>query len=562
MQPHDINVLIVEDDAFQRSMIVEMLRSLGITLTLEAANGYEALDIINNSKIDLVFSDLQMPKMDGMEFLRILGEDYNNIEIVILSAMNQKLLSAVNRISDLYNLNLLGSLKKPISLKEMKTILTNSGQTKGALKPKSSANNVDFTLEEIIEGVHQKQFVPYLQPKIDLNTGMVIGAEALARWIHPKHGVIAPYSFIQKLEDNKQIDELTFVMLREASSVYNALLMKGHSIHISVNLSLASLNDPKIAQRITSTILENGGNPKYLTLEITESTAMTDAPIALENLARLSMNGFTLSIDDYGTGYSNLQQLARIDFGELKIDRSLVHGFASSAAMQIIVASNIDMAHKLKMKCVAEGVETKQDWALLREVGCDIGQGYYIAKPMNFVDFYNFVDQHQYQPLEATPKVIKHFTQPKIKATFEKKMLVVEGDDLTRKAILKTLINLGYQETIAVENGQAAIDLFETHQFDLIFTDLFMPEISGLELIKRIRTNRTLAKSNTHIIALCSPTTQSKALGIAMALNVNDVIVKPLIPNIIGDKINRIISSPFQMQNPIAYEVINTELVL
>lgn len=113
-----------------------------------------------------------------------------------------------------------------------------------------------------------------------------------------------------------------------------------------------------------------------------------------------------------------------------------------------------------------------------------------------------------------------------------------------------------------LNNLQAAIDLLETHQFDLIFTDLFMPKISGLELIKRVRTNKTLAKSNTHIIALCSPTTQSKALGIAMALNINDVIVKPLIPNIIGDKINRITSSPFQMQNPIAYEVINTEIVL
>ncbi len=563
MQASNMNVLVVEDDAFQRNIIVEMLSSLGLTYIFEATNGHEALDIINNAnpKIDLVFTDLKMPKMDGMEFLRILGENHNDIEIIILSAMNEKLLSAVDRISDLYHLNLLGSLKKPMSLKQLKTMLAKSGQAKHIEKPKPATKNIEFSLDEIVEGIRQKQFAPYLQPKVDLNTGMVTGAEALARWIHPKHGVIAPYAFIQTLEDNKQIDELTFVMLKEVASVYSIFLQKGHSIYISVNLSLVSLNDPEIAQRITSTVIENGGNPQYLTLEITESTAMTDAPVALENLARLSMNGFKLSIDDYGTGYSNLQQLTRIDFSELKIDRSLVHGFAKSEAMQIIVASNIDMAHKLKMKCVAEGIETKQDWELLRKMGGDVGQGYFIAKPMNFIDFYNFVEAHQSKAIETAPKIINHMVKPKVATSLDKKILVIEDDDLTRKIILKTLINLGYQKTIAVESAQAALELFETHQFDLIFADLFMPKINGLDLIKRIRTNKTLAKPNTRIIVL-SGLTQAKALGVAMALNVNDVIVKPLIPNVIDEKISRIIAEPFQTQNPIAYETISTEITL
>jgi len=563
MTSFDINVLVVEDDDFQRSMIVEMLSSIGLVYIFEARNGHEALDIIHNAnpKIDLVFTDLKMPKMDGMEFLRVLADDHSDIEIVILSAMDAKLLSAVDRISDLYHLNLLGSLKKPMSLKQLKAILSKSGQAKHTEAPKAKSQKIDFSLEEILKGIRLKQFAPYLQPKVDLNTGLVIGAEALARWVHPKHGVIAPYAFIQKLEDNKRIDDLTFVMLKEVASVYDILLKKGHVIHISVNLSLVSLNDPGIAQRITSTILENGGNPKYITLEITESTAMTDAPIPLENLARLSMNGFKLSIDDYGTGYSNLQQLTRIDFSELKIDRSLVHGFAKSEAMQVIVASNIDMAHKLKMQCVAEGIETKQDWELLRKMGGDVGQGYFIAKPMNFVDFYHYVEKYESKAIDTTPKVVNHIVKPKTKTSLDKKILVIEDEDLTRKIVCKTLINLGYQDTMSVASAQEAIDLFETHEFDLIFADLFMPKINGLDLIKRIRTNKTLAKPNTRIIVL-SGLTQSKALGVAMALNVNDVIVKPLIPNIIDEKLKRIITSPCHTQHPIAYETIDTEITV
>lgn len=562
MLPQDINVLVAEDDVFQRGIIVELLHSLGVTSIMEASNGREALGHIrdqNAKKINLVFSDLKMPEMDGMEFLRCLSEEHNDTEIVILSAMDKKLLAAVDRISNLYKLNLLGILEKPIGLKQLKNTLSSSGQIKDIEKPTVHLAHTEFTIDEILEGIRLKQFTPYFQPKVDLKTGLLIGAEALARWTHPKHGLIAPSAFIQKLEDSKQIDDLTFVMLKEAASVYNAFLKKGHCIHIAVNLSLVSLNDPQIAQQITSTVIEHGGDPAYLTLEITESIAMTDAPIALENLARLSMNGFTLSIDDYGTGYSNLQQLTRIDFGELKIDRSLVHGFAKSEAMQIIVASNIDMAHKLKIKCVAEGIETKQDWEQLRKMGCDAGQGYFIAKPMSYLDFYNFVEHHETQPLQATPKMINHFIRPKHQAIIEKKILVIEDDNFTRNTILKTLMNLGYQKTTAVENAQSAIDLFETHEFDLIFTDIFMPFMNGLDLIKRIRTNKTLAKPNTRIIVL-SGLTQSKALGVAMALNVNDIIVKPLMPHVIDEKIQRIMQDSPHIQNPIAYETINTDI--
>ena len=562
MQTSNLNILIAEDDDFQRNIMVEMLRSLGQNSIHEAKNGFEALEAIRNGNtknINLIFSDLRMPEMDGMEFLRHLSEEGLQLEVVVLSAMDKKLLSVVNKVSDLYKINLLGALEKPLGLQQLRNVLAKSGKVSSQAKPSNTVAAQNFSIEEILEGIKLKQFKPFLQPKVDLNTGKITGVEALARWIHPQHGIIAPYAFIQELEDSHKIDDLTFLMLEECAAICKTLIEKNFNINIAVNLSLVSLSEPTMAQKITHHVKQHGGDTKYFTLEITESTAMTDEPLALENLARLYMSGFTLSIDDYGTGYSNLQQLTRIAFGELKIDRSLIHGFANNEALQIIVASNIDMAHKLKIKSVAEGIETDQDWELLRKMGCDIGQGYFIAKPMEVGDFYQYIEDYRIKPIHTTPSMVHHYIKEKAKGNRVCRILVVEDDDFTRNIIMQTLTNLGYQHVIGAGNAKAAIDLLETEQPDLVITDIFMPDMNGLELIKLIRTGKTLAKTNTRTIIL-SGATESKAVGVGLALNVNGFIVKPLIPNVIDDKIHSIVSQPSRVQNAIAYETISTDI--
>lgn len=563
MPYRDIHVLIVEDDTFQRSIIAEMLRSIGLNTISEASNGAEALSMIRNEvpkKVDLIISDLKMPEMDGMEFLRRLGEAKLNIEMIVLSAMDKKLLSTVNRISESYQIKLLGILEKPITMQKLQSVMTRSGKVE-TKTVHTNSEPPEFSVQEIISALKAKQFIPYLQPKVDLKSGRIVGAEALARWSHPTHGMILPYAFIDKLEENKLIDDLTFMMLKETAAICQELTSNQHTIQISVNLSLMSLEDPEMARKITSTVTENGGDPKRFILEITESIAMKDTPVSLENLARLSMNGFTLSIDDYGTGYSNLHQLTHIDFGELKLDRSLVHGVGNNEAMRVIVASNIAMAESLGIKCVGEGIEDQQDWEALKSMGCHIGQGYHIAKPMSIMDFYRFIEDYAFKPIASTPKYIQHFIQSKSKEknNEDKRILVIQHDHQTREAILKVLINLGYQKAIGISDGKAAIDLFETEQFDLLFTDIFMPEMNGLDLIKRIRTNKTMAKPNTRIIVL-SGIAQSKILGLAMALNVSDFFVQPIVPDVIDEKINQIIKSPCNTLNPIAYETINVDI--
>jgi EAL domain-containing protein (putative c-di-GMP-specific phosphodiesterase class I) len=248
-----------------------------------------------------------------------------------------------------------------------------------------------FSIEEILEGIKEKQFEPFFQPKVNFHSGQIIGAETLARWIHPKFGIIPPYSFISVLESSSNIDELTYLILEKSAEAFHTFRKMNDNLTLSINLSADSLDKTGFAESVTKIVRNTGLNTQNFILEITESAAMTDVANALENLARLSMNGFELSIDDYGTGFSSMQQLTRVSFSELKIDQSFVRDFTENKNLRIMVKSCIDMAHKLNIKCVAEGVETKEEWELLKSMNCDVAQGYFIARPLSFekcIDFF------------------------------------------------------------------------------------------------------------------------------------------------------------------------------
>lgn len=392
INPKELNILVIEDDDFQRKMLVSMLRSLGVTSLSNASNGKRGLEMLsaeNETHTNIVVCDLNMPEMDGLEFLRHLAEKHHHVAIIIISALGSKLVSSAAKMARMYGLELLGVIEKPIALEQFRLILEK--YERFVCKPYQSDASETFTIKEILDGVSAQQFEPFLQPKMDFSTGRIVGAEALSRWIHPKRGVMSPYSFIPQLEQSGNIDDLTFAMLSEAAAACRSFHDSGYPLTVAVNLSTTSLGDTALAGNITRVVHEAGCDPRYITLEITESAAMTDVARALENLARLNMNGFALSIDDYGTGYSSMQQLTRIPFSELKIDQSFVKDIADNEALRIVIESSIDMAHKLKVKSVAEGVETQQDWDMLKRMGCDTAQGYFIARPMSVTAFHAYL---------------------------------------------------------------------------------------------------------------------------------------------------------------------------
>jgi EAL domain-containing protein (putative c-di-GMP-specific phosphodiesterase class I)/FixJ family two-component response regulator len=382
--------LVVEDHDFQRRTVARMLRSLGALEVLEAPDGRQALQLLeaDGSRIGLVVCDLNMPEMDGLELMRRLAESRRPISVIIQSAQDRALLHSVDKMARAYGVRLLGVIAKPVSLETLRELIARHNMQKpAAVAPKPASS---FTLEEILEGVQAKQFEPYFQPKVELQSGRTVGAEALARWRHPVEGLVGPFAFIPVLEESRSIDGLTFVMLEKAAAACHSWRRLGLDLSVSVNLSLVSLSDTGLAEQITRAVAASGLEPRHMVLEITETTAMTEVAPALENLARLRMRGFGLSVDDYGTGFSSLRQLTRVAFTELKIDQSFVMGCSANPSARTIVHSSVEMAGRLGITTVAEGVETSADWDVLKEVGCNLAQGYLIAKPMDGTSFLDF----------------------------------------------------------------------------------------------------------------------------------------------------------------------------
>jgi EAL domain-containing protein (putative c-di-GMP-specific phosphodiesterase class I) len=379
MKIADIHFLVVEDHEFQREALVAMLAGLGARHIAEAVDGRAALAAMRAQTIDTVISDLDMPGMDGMEFIRHVGEAGMPVSMILSSVHDRALIASVGTMTEAYGIILLGAIEKPVTPQKL-AVLIALHQLPVTLPPKAAS--VFFSEADISEALAARLFEPLFQPKVDVATGSPVGAEALARWYHPEQGILGPYAFIPALEANRRIDELTWMMLEKAAAACRDWRAGGLDMTVSVNLSLRSLIEVGIADRVTALVRAQDLEPKHMTLEVTETTAMTDMARVLENLARLRIKGFGLSIDDYGTGYSSLQQLSRIPFTELKIDQSFVMHAVEKDACRVILESSLDIAKKLGLQAVAEGVETRADWELLKGLGCDVAQGYFIARPM------------------------------------------------------------------------------------------------------------------------------------------------------------------------------------
>ena len=315
-----------------------------------------------------------------------------------------------------------------------------------------------------------------------------------------------------------------------------------------MNLSLTSLNEVALADQIIKMVKDAGVDPHYIVLEISEATAMTDSGHALENLIRMSMNGLMLSIDDYGTGYTSIQQLTRIAFGELKIDQSFIKNFAQNEAMHMAVESSIEMASKLEVKSVAQGVETQQDWDLLQSMGCDTAQGYFIAAPMSLSDFTEYIKNYKAPALTESAMALK-----------EKRILVIEDDKFVRAIIVRILGELNSTQVIDVDNAMDARIMMGKQVFDLIITDVDMPGMNGLELVQLIRTGKTHAKADTRVLVLTGHS-NAQLMSVALALDVNGFLIKPVVPAVLYEKMEKAAKEKLHLRSPLAYQSVMTRL--
>ncbi len=396
------SVLLVDDDAFMLGMQSRMLRSLGYTMIGTASSGEAALAMLrdNPQSVDVIICDLNMPGMDGIEFLQRLAASAFSCNVILLSGEGLRVMHTVQKLLG-NRLVVLGALEKPAGRAALQPLLD---RWTPVIPAAPAIAPPPLSVDEVHAANRLRQWVLHYQPKVDLRTGGVAGVEALVRCNHPDHGLVAPDRFIPAAEECGAIDLLTQWVLQEAIEQQARWHSAGLKVHMSINVSMDNLRTPDFAHRVGDLVRYRGTSTQAFTLEVTETRLLSPSPVPLENLVRLRLQRFGLSIDDFGTGHSSLAHLRDVPFTELKVDRSFVHDARHNQIIRPILEGSLGLAKRLGMQSVAEGVETKDDWHLLREIGCDVAQGYLIGRPMSSERMPAWLDDWQTRRASLVPE--------------------------------------------------------------------------------------------------------------------------------------------------------------
>ena len=272
-------------------------------------------------------------------------------------------------------------------------------------------NNVQLTSQQIKEefanAMREKQFVAYFQPQYNHSTGMMVGAEALVRWKHPKRGLVSPGIFIPVLEESKQIVELDFYVYEFTCAFIRQLIDEGvHVIPISTNFSRDDIFVDNFVERLEEIRKTYDVPVKYLRVELTETIAMKHEKEVNAIIEKLNASGYLVEMDDFGSGYSSLNVLKDISFDIIKLDMKFMSSITQNNRAGIILNSVVKMAHWLNMTIIAEGVETKEQSNFLRSIGCDYIQGFLYSKPLSEEDFYKLLIEGQFSKFNSEMELI------------------------------------------------------------------------------------------------------------------------------------------------------------
>jgi len=373
-------IYIVDDDIQIAELLAATVESIGLN-SQYFTSAKEFLQLSVDAS-DIILLDLNMPDIDGIEVIRMLGKNECQAKLVLISGHDKGILHSAEQLAQAHLLKVIASFTKPFQMEEIKGLIKQISQD--TLLSKSTASNQQTlpSVDELNRAIQANQLVLHYQPQVDVKTGNLRGVEALVRWQHPERGLVFPDEFISLAEDNDLIGELTASVIAMSIEQSRKWQDSGLTTKISVNISSDNITSLSLPEQLAEMLSHNELDPTRLSLEVTESALMGELVTSLDILTRLRMKGFGLSIDDFGTGYSSLSQLHRIPFTELKIDKSFVMSMTQDDDSRAIVKTCILLGHELNMEVVAEGVETQGILDTLKELGCDIAQGYHIARPV------------------------------------------------------------------------------------------------------------------------------------------------------------------------------------
>ncbi len=387
-----INILSLDDDPRMALDFKRECEALDVNL-ITCTNDQEFFRYLNGD-INVVILDLFLPGTNGVDVLNEISKYSSAAKLILISGGKSEILRSAVEVAKRLNLVVLGSLEKPFIPGSISNLLVSYGSNSIATNIQP-INVINVTISDIEMALKNGEFLNYYQPKVDAINGSVIGIEALIRWRHPTFGLIGPDNFISLAESTGLIDDIGWWVakqsifdLKKLNDIFN------HNLVLSINASAFSMNKLNYVDELMTIVMSNNIDPRSLILEITESGLSSD-PAAFQSIVtKLRMVEIGVSIDDFGTGHSNLLQIQNIPATEIKIDKSFVQSAMSNSAAMATVEFSIRMGAKLKMKSVAEGVEDVAQVSYLKELGCDLLQGYFYSKPIPIEDLITWISEN------------------------------------------------------------------------------------------------------------------------------------------------------------------------
>ncbi len=374
-------LLIIDDEAGIRDFISNVAKGIGYKVRA-TGDPDEFLSLLGDFRPSTLIIDLNMPKVDGIKLLGILGTKQYQGAVMVISGAESRVLAAAQKSGTRHGLKVLGVVQKPISLSDLRD----------TLQAARSMQRV-VTESDLREALELGQLTIHYQPMVarqENDEWRIEGAEALVRWQHPEYGLVMPDEFITLAEKAGLISALTDYVFRTVVEQMRVWNDSGMDVGIAVNVASELMSDPDFPDRLMVLFGEYRVDSSKLTIEVSERMAMEAGEQDIDVLARLRLKGVQLSIDNFGTGHSSLSQLFQLPFSELKIDRLFVMEINSNAEARTIVKASIHLAHNLNMSICATGVDNQETWDFLDAEGCDKFQGYVISKPVSAASFEKF----------------------------------------------------------------------------------------------------------------------------------------------------------------------------
>jgi EAL domain-containing protein (putative c-di-GMP-specific phosphodiesterase class I)/CheY-like chemotaxis protein len=533
--------LIVEDDEVQRDALELLLTNIGVRHVVHSPHGQNALTKLQDEgdSLDIVFCDLSMPEMDGMEFLRHLGKMKRKLMVVLISAKGRALIDSSLVMAKEYGVNILGGLEKPVSRSQLLDIVD---QYLAASKTGDEPVLVPPTKEEILDAFSRSEFVPYFQPRVEVASGRVVAMEAMLYWNRPTHGVV-PVSAIQSaMETFGFVDKLIWINLVKSATVCRHWRKQGKNLPVCIDISLSSLSLIGLAERIIELVSKLDIEPSSLNLGIRGDKSIPDFGLCLENLVRLRMAGFQLSVHDFGAAAWSIQYLAQIPFTEIKIARSFAQGALGQEAIKTIFKSALDVAANLKLRVIADGVDSIAVWDLVRELDVHVVQGSFISDPLPAAAVMDWLSSWQ-PPKLMTPKPPPRRLD----------ILLVEDEDLQREIYQSHVRHFGLGSVDVAADMNQAVELLAQNRYDVVITDIELGDgRTGLDLALDIRACKTKASPDTKIVLLSSHT-DNDFVHLSIVLDVNGFLRKPADPSSLKRAIQRAVAEEFTPHSPLYY---------